>query len=26
MSLEQLHTDVRAFCEKRDWEQYHTPK
>lgn len=26
MSVDDLHTDVREFCEKRDWEQYHTPK
>lgn len=26
MSFEQLHADVRAFCDEREWEQYHTPK
>ena len=26
MTLEELHADVRAFCEERDWDQYHTPK
>ncbi len=26
MAFEELQTDVREFCEKRDWRQYHTPK
>jgi NTP pyrophosphatase (non-canonical NTP hydrolase) len=26
MPLDELHADVRQFCEKRDWRQYHTPK
>ena len=26
MAFEELHTDVRQFCERREWEQYHTPK
>ena len=26
MGIDDLHADVREFCEKRDWEQYHTPK
>lgn len=26
MTFEELHADVREFCEKREWEQYHTPK
>lgn len=26
MGFEELHTNVREFCEKREWEQYHTPK
>ncbi len=26
MSLDDMHMDVREFCERRDWEQYHTPK
>ncbi len=26
MSLEGLNEDVRAFCEARDWTQFHTPK
>lgn len=26
MAFEDLHADVREFCEKREWEQYHTPK
>lgn len=26
MELDALHAEVRDFCEKREWEQYHTPK
>lgn len=26
MQLDELNAEVRAFCERRDWEQYHTPK
>lgn len=26
MQFEELNTEVREFCEKRDWDQYHTPK
>ncbi len=26
MPIENLHAEVREFCEKREWEQYHTPK
>jgi nucleotide-binding universal stress UspA family protein len=26
MRIDELNTDVREFCEHRDWEQYHTPK
>lgn len=25
-SLYQLTTMIRAFCEERDWDQFHTPK
>lgn len=25
-SLAQLTTMIRAFCEERDWDQFHTPK
>lgn len=26
MQLDELTVEVREFCEKRDWGQYHTPK
>ena len=26
MSIEEMHAAVRDFCEKRGWDQYHTPK
>lgn len=26
MPVEDLYAEVREFCEKREWEQYHTPK
>lgn len=26
MSLDELNSDVREFCEERDWTQFHTPK
>lgn len=26
MTLEDLNTEVREFCEERDWSQFHTPK
>jgi NTP pyrophosphatase (non-canonical NTP hydrolase) len=26
MQFESLNTEVREFCEKREWGQYHTPK
>jgi NTP pyrophosphatase (non-canonical NTP hydrolase) len=26
MQFESLNAEVREFCEKRDWGQYHTPK
>ncbi|MFC6732568.1 nucleotide pyrophosphohydrolase [Haladaptatus sp. DYSN1] len=26
MRLDELNADVREFCERRDWGQYHTPK
>ena len=26
MQFDELNAEVREFCEKRDWGQYHTPK
>jgi NTP pyrophosphatase (non-canonical NTP hydrolase) len=26
MEFDELNAEVREFCERRDWEQYHTPK
>jgi NTP pyrophosphatase (non-canonical NTP hydrolase) len=26
MQLDEVNAEVREFCEKREWEQYHTPK
>ena len=26
MTLEELHEEVRTFCDEREWEQHHTPK
>lgn len=26
MSLDEMEAEVREFCEKRNWLQYHTPK
>jgi len=26
MTLEEMNTEVREFCEERDWSQFHTPK
>jgi NTP pyrophosphatase (non-canonical NTP hydrolase) len=26
MALDELNEEVRNFCEKREWKQYHTPK
>jgi len=26
MTFEELNTEVREFCEARDWRQYHSPK
>ncbi|AHG02890.1 nucleotide pyrophosphohydrolase [Halobacterium sp. DL1] len=26
MQFEELNVEVRDFCERRDWRQYHTPK
>lgn len=26
MQFDELNAEVREFCEKREWEQYHTPK
>jgi len=26
MAFEELNSEVREFCEARDWEQYHSPK
>lgn len=26
MRIDELNADVRKFCERRDWGQYHTPK
>jgi NTP pyrophosphatase (non-canonical NTP hydrolase) len=26
MGLDELNKGVREFCERREWEQYHTPK
>jgi NTP pyrophosphatase (non-canonical NTP hydrolase) len=26
MDLEELNSDIREFCEARDWTQFHTPK
>ena len=26
VTLEELKTKVKAFCEKRDWDQFHNPK
>lgn len=26
MEFEELNAEIREFCKKRDWEQYHTPK
>ena len=25
-SIQQLTTEIRAFCEARDWRQFHSPK
>jgi NTP pyrophosphatase (non-canonical NTP hydrolase) len=26
MGFDELNAEVREFCERRDWKQYHTPK
>jgi NTP pyrophosphatase (non-canonical NTP hydrolase) len=26
MSVDEMEAEVRQFCEKRNWAQYHTPK
>ena len=26
MQFDELNVEVREFCERRDWRQYHTPK
>jgi NTP pyrophosphatase (non-canonical NTP hydrolase) len=26
MHFDEINTEIRDFCEKRDWRQYHTPK
>lgn len=26
MGFDELNAEIRDFCEKRDWRQYHTPK
>lgn len=25
-TLEELENEVKKFCEKRDWDQFHNPK
>ena len=26
MQFDELNAEIREFCERREWEQYHTPK